>query len=757
MNIESVPQSNESLVANQCRRADGLWEGIARVSGMDCGACSVEIEQIAQQIPEFKQFLVNPASNLARWVTSNPESISQLAHKIARLGYALGLQEEQFSELQTQQQKKLSRTRFLKFLVAAFCMMQIMMYSTPEYLFSLQEIGLSETHLLRWAQWVLTLPLMLYCASSYFKRAWVALIQGRLVMEQPIVLGLLLAFILSSFNLTNPSQHVWFDSIAMLLTLLLGVQMLIENRTSQALKHLSELQPDLPMQVEVPDGKGGWEMLAIAHLRSGNIYRLPVNKTIPVDSELAHQDSSVWVDEAMRTGETDPVYKKPGEVIQAGSRILSPMALLKCIPVEEGDSLIKLGQLLLHALATKPSHQDKIDRVLPWFVFSILVCALGTSIYWAGFRAMPNLAASSTLAVLIVSCPCALALALPLVRLFGIRYLAEKGVLVRNPKALDILAKVHTLAMDKTGTLTKPRAKTVLQRTVKNHPEIKNPSLLNALCALAQYSNHPLSKAIVSHFLQNLNFNIQPVQWETWKEYAGAGLLGTLKLDGQAIELRLGSAVHCKISCVEPHASNTTVFASCCVANQLNHLEVLQFTFEFNTDPKLPDQLNELKKHCISLNLLSGDQTNIVNHWASEMPFNTRQGGMSPADKTNWIATQQKNHLFVAMVGDGLNDSAAFAQADVSFAASGSSTLSAGQADFLLLHSGIAGVLASFQIAQRVEKIGRENLIWALVYNGITLPIAAMGLLTPWMASLGMGLSSLLVFVNALRLQNKGR
>ena len=746
----STPISEDDLGSRQVRRADGLWEGIARVSGMDCGACAVELEHAARQIEGLNEFSVNPASSLARWAASTPQAILLMATRARRLGYSLGSDSTNCSQQQALRNRKAARSRFLRFLVAALCMLQIMMYSAPEYVYSPAEIGIAETGLLRWAQWVLALPLMLYSAAPYFRRAWVAVWQRRLVMDQPIVLGLMLAFALSSLNLNNMSHHVWFDSIAMLLTLLLLVQMGVENQTARALQHLSGLQPDLPLQVEVPDGPL-WKTMAVAQLAAGQRYRLNESQAVPVDSELIEEHSEVWVDEAMRTGEVDPVLKKQGDLIQAGSRLLSAHAHLRSLSLAGGDSLTALGQLLLQALASKPNHQDKVDRLLPWFVFGVLLCALGTILYWAVYRAQPEVAASATLAVLIVTCPCALALALPLVRLFGIRRLADQGVLVRNPQALDTLAQVTVVAMDKTGTLTRADSVQVRHQALAGVPEILDARLLNAICMLARKSVHPVSKAIAAHLFRTLSAQATPVQWLQFEEQAGAGLSALFQLDGKLVELRLGSAAHCGLLDVK-NTDNQTL--ACCTVNfNPGSLQALSFSINLQADHALIPQMFALKKRGLSLNLLSGDQAEAVRHWMPKLPFSARLGDMGPEDKTQWIARQQATHQCVAMVGDGLNDSGAFARADVSFAAAGASTLSAGQADFLLLQPGVAGVLDAFATARLVEKVGRQNLLWALAYNGIAVPVAAMGLLNPWMASVGMGLSSLLVFFNALRVK----
>lgn len=741
---------SDSLSATQHRRADGHWEGIARVSGMDCGACAIELEQVASRVEGLKQFAVNPASHLASWVAASPGAIEELVQKAKKLGYVLGLQDAESGDIQTLRNRKAARSRFLRFLVAALCMMQIMMYSTPEYIFTAEEIGLTETSLLRWAQWVLALPLILYCATPYYKRAWAAVAQRRLVMDQPIVIGLVLAFVLSSLNLNNIGSHVWFDSIAMLLTLLLLVQMLVDNQTALALGHLAGLQPDLPLHVQSHNAKG-WQTIPVAQLQAGQTYRLARSQAVPVDSELSSKESMVWVDEAMRTGEGDPVLKNQGDLIQAGSRLLSEQATLRVMSTSGCDSLLSIGQLLLQALAAKPTHQDKVDQILPLFVFGVLFSALATAMYWGVIASQPGLAASATLAVLIVTCPCALALALPLVRLFGIRRLAEAGVLVRNPQALDALARVTVMAIDKTGTLTTPNSIKVKQKALPGYPEIKNVEILNALCMLARRSVHPLAKAVAAHLFQQLDGDATPVQWLHVTESAGAGLIGVFKMNDEIFEVRLGSALHCELPAGNGTASE--VIALCITGNKSVARQLLTFDVELHSDDELEMQLAALEQLGLSLNMLSGDRPNAVQQWLPELKFETRQGGISPAGKIDWIRAKQANSQCVAMVGDGLNDSGAFAQADVSFAAAGASTLSAGQADFLMLKPGMVGVLTAVRTAQKIDLIGRQNLAWALAYNGIAVPVAAMGLLNPWMASVGMGLSSLFVFFNALRVK----
>lgn len=255
MNSIHTNTDPQNLSGLQNLRADGQWEGYARAAGMNCGACAIELQQAALKIQGLSSFLVNPASGLVSWVASQPTAIDVMVQRAAHMGYALGSGSMADQGLQAHRNRLAKRNMFLRFLVASLCMMQIMMYSSPEYFFDAQHIGEQPLYLLRWAQWVICLPVLLYCAAPCFRRAWRAALQARLVMDQPIALGILLAFAVSSLNLMKPSAHVWFDSVAMLLALLLLAQWLIERQTAKALDHLASLQPDLPLQVEARQGK----------------------------------------------------------------------------------------------------------------------------------------------------------------------------------------------------------------------------------------------------------------------------------------------------------------------------------------------------------------------------------------------------------------------------------------------------------------------------------------------------------------------
>lgn len=732
---------------------------------MDCAACAVELEQAAGRIAGLDEFSVNPASGWASWVAGSAQAIDEFVDRARRMGYALSGSGSDVPDPAVGRQVRQGRSHLLRFLVALLAMMQIMMYSAPEYVYSTADIGHAETLLLRWAQWVIALPLVLYCALPYHQRAWRAVLDGRLVMDQLVSVSVALAFGLSSLRLNDISQPVWFDSIAMLLTLLLGVQWWMNLHTARALKHLGALQPDVPLTVDAKTD-GGWENRPVVQLKQGDTIRLGPGQVSPVDGQLVGRaDQQVHVDEAMRTGEAAPLTKQPGDTVYAGSRNLGDSLNMTVLALDANSSLGQLGQLLRKALSSKPSHRALLDAVIPLFVAVVACCALASGVYWGVVKHQPSQAWSAVVAVLMVTCPCALALAQPLVRLFAIRSLAGSGVLVRSPEALDHVHAVDTIALDKTGTLT-TREATLNQTVDLIQDDAWPPELLDALAlCLAQHSTHPLSKALVQVLLpQAHRVSLDStVRLDHIQSQAGKGISATVQSKGQVVVLRLGSARFVGLSAwqVQPHQTDdpvSSVYAAVlsttadAASGEPKVLAARQFDVVLKPSPGLSCALTALSdRHRVVL--LSGDQPNAVQSWQPQLVFDARLGGLTPEDKTCWIAQQQAAGHQVLMLGDGLNDAAAFAQADIAVAACGASTLSAEQSDFLLMKPGLQAVVHLLTIAQQAHRLSSQNLFWAMLYNAVALPLAMANLLSPWMAALGMGLSSAVVVANALRLR----
>ena len=292
----------------QTCRTDGQWEGFATIGGMTCAACAIDIEAEASKLPGLTEFELNPASGVSRWVASDEFAIEQLQQRTKQLGYQFYGTSESARQASSHALTQQLRKQLLRWTVALLCAVQIMMFAGPEYLYSPHEIGLQEFHLLRWAQWVLALPVVLYSARPFYTGAWLAAKNKRWSIDQPIVLGVILAFIYSSINLMNERSHVWFDSVAMLIAFLLLSRWLIDKSTRQALGKVLQTVPDLPLLV-VAYESGEWLEIPSSKLKAGQLFKLFRGTASPVDARLSAAQAAAWFDESLRTGESSPVKK----------------------------------------------------------------------------------------------------------------------------------------------------------------------------------------------------------------------------------------------------------------------------------------------------------------------------------------------------------------------------------------------------------------------------------------------------------------
>lgn len=757
-------ESPQTLKVSQVLRDDGLWEGSAWVQGITCAACAVELEQEARQIAGLHQFELNPASALGHWLATHPDAIDQLNSKAQQLGYQLDTSSSSGFELSLKKDRELSRSMLLRLIVAVLCMMQIMMYSAPEYIYSPDQIGWLETQLLRWAQWVLCWPILLYSAQTIFKAAWTASRHGRWSVELPVSLGLLIAFVYSSVQMPNPQAKMWFDCVAMLVSLLLASRWLVGRYTSDALRHVMALAPDLPSEVSRWDGKD-WVSSPIASLQQGDMVCIEAGQTCALELMLGPETGQVWVDESMRTGESQPVLRKSGDVLEAGSKLVQGRAVGKLLSISAEGYLSRIGVSLQRALARKPSRQALIDRLIPYFSMAVVFAAACTAAYWGFLRSDPHTAWSATVAVLLVSCPCALALSWPLVRLFAIRNLSRLGVMVRNPEALDRLAQVDCMALDKTGSLSSRRQLSVRVSGVKPPPglEAEQAPLTfheakQVALVLAQRNQHPLSSALALELIGKLaDYSAgnsapaaeNPFVVLSYLEIAGQGVSAVVlnNLTGEHHLVRLGSALFCQVHTEEANMGASWVY----LAVGGEYLQpLLKAEIAHGKALISPTQFEALKPYRPSL--LSGDKQSAVQAWATELEFEERQFEQTPQDKAEWIAQQQTKGRHVLMFGDGLNDAVAFAQADVSVASYAPAGLTAKQADFLMLREQPSLLLNLILTARSMQVLGFQNMAWSLIYNLFALPLAMTGQLEPWMAAVGMGISSLVVIGNSARL-----
>jgi Cu2+-exporting ATPase len=671
---------------------------------------------------------------------------------VARAGYrALPARDAFARELRQAE----TRRALWRWLVAGFSMKQVMRYAWPAYIAQPGDLSLEMETLLRWASWVISLPVVLFCCGPFLRSALKDITQRRVSMDLPVAIGMLITFLISTMGTFDPSgpfgREVFFDSLTMFVFFLLTgrwLELRLRDRTAGALEAVMNRLPDSVLRQVAGGERGadGFERVATRRLRVGDVVRVLAGEAFPADGTIVR--GRTHADEALLTGESTAVPRGVGDGVTAGSYNLGAMVDMRVERVGEGTRFAQIVELMESASLQKPRLAQMADKVARPFLAAVLLAALAAAAWW--WPADPGKAMMVAVAVLIVTCPCALSLATPVAMLTAAGTLARHGVLVRNLQGLEALAAVDTLVFDKTGTLTRDG---LALRAMTAAPGQDHDEVLALAALLARQSMHPVSRALAAAAL-TAELRAGGWQLDAVQELAGAGLEAWVEAVGRggqgARHLRLGSARHCEVAELAPQESGQSVM----LAESDGHgwLALAQFHLSEDLRPEAARVIRDLQESGISVQLLSGDRPAAVHRVAQALGLAQAQGGCSPEGKLAHLQAAQAQGHHVAMVGDGLNDGPVLAGAHVSFAFGKAVPLAQSRADFVVLGDSLERVAQSVLLARRTLSVVRQNLAWAAAYNAISIPLAVMGWMPAWLAGLGMAASSLLVLLNAARL-----
>ena len=721
----------------QPRGAGACWESHVAIDGMHCATCSLTVEQALLGVPGVREASVNGASQMARVVWDEAATRpSQWFGAVARAGYrALPATDLAQREVRT----KAQRTLLWRWLVAGFCMMQVMMYAFPAYVAEPGDMTADAEQLLRWASWVLTLPVMFFSCRPFFASALRDLRQRTIGMDVPVALGILIAFGASTaatFDRTGPwGSEVWYDSLTMLVFFLLSGRMLEQRLRDQTAGSLDALSRRLPDSVERRRADGSFERVAVRRLGVGDVVRVMPGEAFPADGTVL--DGTTTVDEALLTGESQPVPRGTGAAVIAGSHNLTSVVEMKIERVGPETRYAGIVALMGEAAAGKPRLAQLADRIARPFLVGVLVATAASAAWW--WRTDPAHAISVAIAVLIVTCPCALSLATPAATLAAAGALARRGVLVRRLQALETCTTIDTVVFDKTGTLTVDR---MAVSAVHTRDGADAAQALRLAAALARHSLHPASRAIAAHAGDVDVPDVSGVQ-----EIHGSGL----RTQAGGHEVSLGSAALCGAP-MQPRADGVL---------QVHLADAQGWLATFDLDetirPDALDAMGALRAMGLRLQLLSGDRMRHVARLAWRVRINNAFGDRTPEGKLSHVRALQSRGHRVAMVGDGINDAPVLACADLSITLGQAAPITQSRADVVIPGGQLAAVAALLLHAQRTRIVVRQNLLWAAVYNAVCVPLAVLGLMPPWLAGLGMAASSLGVVLNSARLARAPR
>jgi Cu2+-exporting ATPase len=737
---ESEIYDAEEIQKQYVHRPDSDTSEVSLIlEGITCAACIWLNEQTIAALPGVLQVRVNYATQraLVRW---NDEHIklSEILQAIRRIGYrALPYNAQQQQESHRAERRRQQR----RLAVAGLFGMQVMMLAISLYAGAWSGMEQSFEQYFRWLSLGLTLPVVGYAAIPFFNAAWRDLRQRRVSMDLPVSVAILVAFSSSCLATYNAAGEIYFDSVVMFVFFLSASRYFEAMARQRCAASIEQMAQSLPLIATPLDSNGvALAVVPAATLAIGDRVLIRPGETVPADGVLVSGFSAL--DESLLSGESNPRDKQPGDCLLGGSINVTHPLQMEVSAVGANTVMAEIQRSIERAQADKPPLARLADRIAARFISLVLLIVVAVAGYWwfEGSAQWFEIA----LAVLIVSCPCALSLATPTAISATLGRMQSRGLLVRRSMAMEKLNQVTHVVFDKTGTLTQGKP---LLKQVLCIPNCDSAECLAIAASLEQHSAHPLAQALLRAADRVDEHRVTAIV-----STAGGGLSGAIDgvqyCIGNYDFIRLQAKVDMPADWLASIANEAVTAVFLTRADEA--LAMFTFVDEMREDALATvASLRALGK---SVLLMTGDRAPAARLVAAQAEIDDWRAQMSPQQKMEAVQLLQAAGAKVLMVGDGINDAPVLAVADVSIAMAGASSLAKVNADIVLMRDRLQGVDYLFDMAVRTRKIIRQNMSWALLYNFAAIPAAAMGLVAPWFAALGMSLSSLLVVINAMRL-----
>lgn len=713
---------NEDIQDEFITTNDNFSEVLLSVEGITCAACAWLIEKQLLSLKTVKRVDVNTSTNRAmvQWdKTATP--LSEIITSLAKIGYkAYPFQ----SDLEAQQKQQTAKAYIRRLGVAGLMTMQVMMFAFAMYFGMFSGMDSNFEEYFRWISLVLASPVILYSALPFLTNAINGLKAKQLNMDLPVSLAIFGAFGASCYATFMQVGEVYFESVCMFTFLLLLGKYLEFRARLKASEFTANLQKLLPLTARTLDANGQEHIIAAKKLKLNDIILIKAGETIPADGILIKGKTSV--DESMMTGEHLPVNKFINHSVYAGTVNHDGIIEIKINKIGQSTLLNQIIRLQHNALTKRPKLVEITDKVAQWFVAVLLIFASVTAFGW--YQIAPEQAFWITISVLVATCPCALSLAIPTALTCSVANLTRKGILIKQAHVLETLSKITLFAFDKTGTLTQGRFS--LDAVDILSEEYTKNQVLEIAAQLESYSEHPIARAfsqykVPGHKLNDIQLHpgkgISAQYNDTHYAIGKSGWFNSKKTNAQA-----------------------TLY--------INQQPIARFYFVDKIKDDASTLINALHTHKLTCHMLTGDASDAGQRIAKKLKLHSVQSGCSPKDKQTAVEQWSTQGEVVAMVGDGVNDSPVFASAHLSIAMETGADISKNSADVVLLNSDLASIEHLLIVAKKTRRIIKQNLTLSLLYNGSILPLAAMGLVAPWMAVIGMSTSSIIVICNSLRL-----
>lgn len=697
------------------------------VQGIHCARCIWAIESALNDLPQVTQARVNMST--ARLVVTwqgDAAFAETVVHTVEALGYRLTPIEEQKKAQHTEDQFLIRCMA-----VAAFAMGNIMLLSVALWSSNQQIMGLMTREMFHLISGAIAVPTVIYAGRPFFSSAWSVLRTGRTNMDVPISLAIVLATGMSIIETLHRREHAYFDSAVMLLFFLLVGRWLDSRARAKARQSAAGLLAMMQGTATlVQDGR--LSTIAIKELSEGMVVQVAAGEKVPTDAVVEQGTSEL--DTSLITGETMPVNVQPGSLLYGGTINLSAPLICRVSKASQESLLADIVRLMEQAEQGRARYVRLADRAARLYTPVVHFLALITFLGWyvgAHLAWQPALMIAVT--TLIITCPCALGLAVPVVQVLASGWLMRRGVLLKSGDALERLAAIDTVCFDKTGTLTRGEPMLV------DRPQ--NETLFALAASLASHSRHPLAVALHAAWQGDVLPALEEIE-----EVAGSGMQACYQ--GQT--LKLGRASWCCLEVTAEQKDDTGVLQELWCLLDAGPAQRFTFSDALREDAALATQT--LMQNGLDVHLLSGDRQVVAQHVASQLGIGHVHAPCLPAEKVAIISTLKKQGRHVLMVGDGLNDAPALSAASVSMSPSSGVDMAQNAADMVFQGKGLMAVVQSWRMARFSTRLVKQNFALAILYNLFAVPMAMLGHVTPMAAAIAMSSSSLIVILNSFRI-----
>lgn len=719
-------------------------EATLTVTGINCGACLWLIESCIAEQPGIDSVLVNYTTRraLVKWDKAKT-SLKEILSAFRAIGFDANPYEFRHSAASLQREKDQQIRRIG---ISGVLGMQVMMIAVALYFGRASGIAESYERFFEWISLLLVLPIVLYCAQPFFAGAWRGMLYRQSSIDIPVSLGITIAFAASVWATVTGSGDTYFEAVSMFVFLLLGTRYFELTARERGLDAIAHIQNRMSGTAHRIGEDNNVLKISATQLHIGDLVLVGIGECIPTDGVVVEGETRV--DESIISGESKPIKKFTGSTVVGGSVNIAKAVKVRVSRAHADSTISTIARLAERAQSTKPPVVRLVDRIAMGFVVGLVVVAALVTVYCWWYA--PDRLIYTVISVLVIACPCALSLATPAALSASVGALTRRGIVLLNGDSLEKLTQIGRVVFDKTGTLTEGALELIDVRVYRGASREDVVSIANTLEVAS--SSHPVAQALAKEaggsdykISENLEYSV------------GGGVCGTIQSrryclgSPRFLREKFNKAWHLE---QPPRTTDGGPVTSCILADDQGMLAC--FTFADRLRPGAKELIDELTRTNVPASILSGDRSTAVAHVAQSLGIGEYHAHMSPQEKLDRLSHYQDGGQLVLAVGDGVNDAPLLSAAAVSVAMGCGADLARVTGDVVLINSRLSDLGMLIGQARRTRAVIMQNFAWAIGYNLLALPLGILGLVPPWVAVIGMSLSSLLVVVNALRLSGRG-